>query len=83
MISKIKQFFCDHKFDLNDMKLTGILELKVPTTNGYDEWIVYFKEMYTHDSVTKRVKWPCAKCGKVFYAHCGLDIIHDGNIIRM
>lgn len=23
----------------------------------------------------KRIKWPCAKCGKIFYAHCGVDII--------
>ena len=22
----------------------------------------------------RRVAWPCRKCGKVFYAHCGLDI---------
>ncbi len=22
----------------------------------------------------KRVAWPCCKCGKVFRAHCGLDI---------
>lgn len=23
---------------------------------------------------TDRVQWPCDKCGKVFNAHCGLDI---------
>jgi hypothetical protein len=23
---------------------------------------------------TERVSWPCAKCGRVFVAHCGLDI---------
>jgi hypothetical protein len=22
----------------------------------------------------RRVSWPCMKCGKVFFAHCGLDI---------
>lgn len=22
----------------------------------------------------RRVQWPCQKCGKVFFAHCGLDI---------
>ena len=22
----------------------------------------------------RRVAWPCRKCGKVFHAHCGLDI---------
>jgi len=22
----------------------------------------------------ERVRWPCSRCGKVFRAHCGLDI---------
>jgi len=22
----------------------------------------------------ERVEWPCCKCGKIFRAHCGLDI---------
>ena len=28
----------------------------------------------TNDEIEPRVKWPCAKCEKIFYAHCGLDI---------
>ncbi len=32
-------------------------------------------EMVNRDSDgADRVAWPCAKCGKVFRAHCGLDI---------
>lgn len=31
-------------------------------------------EMVNRDGLNDRVKWPCAKCGKVFRAHCGLDI---------
>ena len=27
-----------------------------------------------NDGVEPRVKWPCYKCKKIFYAHCGLDI---------
>jgi hypothetical protein len=30
--------------------------------------------MYDGDHIRKRVSCPCSKCGKVFYAHCGLDI---------
>ena len=73
---------CRHKFDMADLKQTGIPELEPPKTRGYKEWERYHTEIYKHDSVTKRVRWPCAKCGKVFYAHCGLDIGHEGNIIR-
>ena len=46
----LKQIFCRHRFNLKDLKGTG-LEGK------------------------KRVSWECFKCGRVFYAHCGLDII--------
>ncbi len=24
------------------------------------------------------VRWPCAKCGKVYVAHCGLEILSHG-----
>lgn len=27
------------------------------------------------------VKWPCDKCGKMFEAECGLDILHHGKCI--
>ena len=69
---------CAHEFSLTDLRLTGIPELEKPTTNGYAEWEKYFREIYTHESVTKRVAWPCCKCGEVFYAHCGLDVYKHG-----
>lgn len=32
-------------------------------------------EMVNRDSEgADRIAWPCAKCGRVFRAHCGLDI---------
>lgn len=34
------------------------------------------------DDYHRRVCWPCMKCGQEFYAQCGLDIAHDGNITR-
>jgi hypothetical protein len=73
---------CKHTFDMVDLEQTGIPELEPPETRGYEEWERYFTAIYKHESVTRRVKWPCSKCGKVFYAHCGLDIAHEGNIVR-
>jgi hypothetical protein len=67
---------------MDDLEQTGISELERPQTRGFDEWEQYFKELYEHDSVTKRVKWPCCKCGKVFYAHCGLDIASSKNLVK-
>ena len=73
---------CKHTFDMADLEKTGIPEIEPPKTRGYKEWEQYFSKIYSCDGVTKRVRWPCSKCGKVFYAHCGLDIGHEGNIIR-
>lgn len=28
-----------------------------------------------------RVRWACDKCGKVFHAHCGLDIAPDKGVL--
>ena len=28
------------------------------------------------------VSWPCWKCGKVFKAHCGLDILNHGTCTK-
>ena len=69
---------CKHEFALNDLRLTGIPEPEKPTGNDYKAWCEYFGKRYDHDSFTKRVAWPCAKCGEVFYAHCGLDIYKYG-----
>jgi hypothetical protein len=49
MLTKLKQRFCTHMFDINEL-------VGRPTPDG-------------------DVTWPCSKCGKVFKAHCGLDIV--------
>jgi hypothetical protein len=72
-----KQFFCRHIFLLRDLEKTNIPELPKPTSNDYKDWYNYINKSLLHDSHTKRVKWPCMKCGKVFYAHCGLEISPD------
>lgn len=80
-----KKKMCKHAFAMKDLKQTGIAELPTPKGRDYQEWKDYFKivNSFKHASHTKRVKWPCAKCGKVFYAHCGLDILGThGNIFK-
>lgn len=32
------------------------------------------KKTGEHEDSDRRVVWPCAKCGKEFFANCGLDI---------
>ncbi len=85
IFNKIYIFFrkkyCKHEFDLNDLRKTNIPEPAKPTSNNYEEWCKYYSAPHEHDSHTKRVMWPCSKCGKVFYAHCGLDILSHGTAI--
>jgi hypothetical protein len=69
---------CKHEFSLDDFRLTGIPELEAPKGNDYFEWCEYFSKRYEHESVTKRVMCPCAICGQVFYAHCGLEVYKYG-----
>lgn len=70
----LKQWRCQHEFQLKDLKGTGIPEPEKPKSNDFHEWGKYLDELYRGESFTKRVQWPCRKCGKTFYAHCGLDI---------
>ncbi|SPF56584.1 hypothetical protein SBF1_9290003 [Candidatus Desulfosporosinus infrequens] len=35
---------------------------------------------YNHPNFKKRVQWKCHKCGEIFFAHCGLDILKLGKI---
>ena len=51
---------CTHRFAIEDMTLTNIKVL--------DEY------SYKDKGHAMRVYMPCDKCGKIFYAHCGLDI---------
>lgn len=74
LVMWFKRRQCNHEFKIKDLTLTGIKPLKTPVSNDYHEWVEYFSKYYGHDSVTKRVWWPCHKCGKGFYSHCGLSI---------
>lgn len=65
---------CKHEFLLSDLKKTGIAPLAKPESNDSRAWFDYYQKVYEHESVTKRVVWPCRKCRKEFFAHCGLDI---------
>jgi hypothetical protein len=76
----IQKRFCKHEFVLADLALTNIPELEKPKVNDYQAWVEYYKGIFQHESFTKRVKWPCKKCGKVFYAHCGIDIYHRNTV---
>lgn len=41
--------------------------------------IHFFKvEDMGHRDETGYLKWPCSKCGKVFYEECGLDVLKHG-----
>jgi hypothetical protein len=84
MINILFQFFrsvfCSHKFDIKDMEQTGIPYPQEPDNDDFKAWRQYHEEIYTCDAYLKRIKWPCCKCHKVFYAHCGLDILRHGKI---
>lgn len=74
---------CRHEFDLNDLRKTGIQEPERPPNGaGVDAHIKWHQSLYTGPWYTERVEWPCCKCGKVFRAHCGLDISPEHGFIR-
>ena len=79
---KIKPNKCDHSFNLADLKSTGIPEPEQPKTNDYIKLAAWFRTYWESDHVKKRVAWPCSKCGTVFYAHCGLDMLKHGEIVQ-
>ena len=66
---------CHHAFRLEDLHKTGIPEPEKPADGAsYQAWKDYHRELTEGPHHTERVEWPCARCGKVFRAHCGLDI---------
>lgn len=75
-----KQTKCSHEFNLNELQLTNIPEPVKPNNNSYRDWVDYHSSYYDHPFNTNRVLWPCRKCGKIFYAHCGLDILKHGQM---
>ena len=71
----LRRFFCRHAFALRDLELTGMPEPDKPADGAsYEAWLDYHRQLSEDPHHTQRVEWPCAKCGKVFRAHCGLDI---------
>ena len=83
-IDKIKAWFaqlsCSHTFIPRDLEKTNIPTVSKPN-GGYPEWSAYFADVLSSSGHTKRVRWPCSKCKRSFYAHCGLDIAENGKII--
>jgi hypothetical protein len=74
---------CSHEFMLRDLRHTGIPEPERPPNGaGYDAHLKWHQEIYTHPSYAERVEWTCCKCGKVFRAHCGLDISPKHGFVR-
>lgn len=82
MLATLSRLFrrqvCRHEFRNEDLALTGIPKPPDPapgaTREELDRWgdeVIGGK----HPWHTERVRWPCAKCGTVFLAHCGLDIL--------
>lgn len=60
------------QFDIMNFIRALILRFKQKTCDH--KFNIRHLEMVNRDGLNDRVKWPCAKCGKVFHAHCGLDI---------
>ena len=69
-----KAIVCQHVFDLDDLSSTNQEPIVEPDFHDYRGWQEYYANRTRHPSHTHRVQWPCRKCGKVFFAHCGLDI---------
>lgn len=66
---------CSHEFAIDNIKLTGIPLIPVPDNNaGYVEWQKYHEEFYECEGNIKRVSSVCRKCGKEFFASCGLEL---------
>lgn len=66
---------CRHEFKLIDLDRTNIPEPVLAPDATYEQAMQFYGEQMTCRAFTHRVRWPCAKCGQVFHAHCGLDIL--------
>ena len=81
VVQWLRRKCCRHQFALCDQQLTGIQEQERPADNAtYADWMQWHQSRDKDPAHTKRVSWPCVKCGEVFYAHCGLDILRHGTI---
>jgi len=64
LFTKIKQYYCNHECDINDLKT---ISKEIPSF--YDNVKLEF-----FPAVPRVVQAPCVKCGKVLQASCGLDL---------
>mgnify|MGYP003655652456 CR=1 FL=1 len=83
MLGLVKRLFrkeCEHEFSMSNITLSGIQPLPEPSSTDYFLWKEYYKEVYKHDSVTKRIQCSCNKCGSIIYADCGLHL--KGKLVR-
>ena len=76
--SSITTITCKHEFDLADLRQTGIPAPERPAQNDFASWEKWYSAYDDSEHVKKRVVWPCCRCGKLFYANCGLDIYKHG-----
>jgi hypothetical protein len=78
----LRQKLCRHVFRYDDLLLTGIKEQERPAENAtYKEWMEWFQNRDKEPAFTKRVSWPCVKCGRTFYGQCGLEIMSHGKLM--
>ena len=82
MIRRISRWLfartCHHRFRYEELALTGIEQPPNPGAGAsWSECLRWADQVIggNHPSQTHRVRWTCCKCGKVFFAHCGLDIL--------
>lgn len=55
------------------MERTGIVMPRCPP--DYKGAVKWYDSEAKHPAHTHRIQWPCHKCGKVFWGHCGLGIM--------
>ena len=84
LLSMIRRATCRHEFELNDLERTGVTEPARPDFSNRDAktWEAYLHELWHGDWRKHVVRWPCCKCGRVFEAFCGLDILKHGRIVK-
>lgn len=67
---------------MNLYRLSIAIKKLLPSKECDHKFRIGNLRMTGEEDYARRVCWPCMKCGKEFYAQCGLDIAHAGNIVR-
>lgn len=77
-VVRARAHMCRHEFHYEDLALIGIPVPPMPPRGApWKECLKWADQTVggNHPSHTQRVRWTCCKCGKVFFAHCGLDVL--------